>query len=374
MLEMGYSTQCNQYREYKQTVSMLIPPATVESRSNRKLNMLVIQRIFVTALFIIILMPGHTFATEREDQIKIYKKKIESVIDQGKMPIIDVELHCGKNINIDALMKKMDRNGVVLTWLGPTEKLGSDYSLKIGDEHPDYFVPTTVHGDGKLWHGSDRAFLDRLARDVRSGKYFAMGEFEARHYISSTNDRDVHMPVDGEAMQVVFEAASATGLPFLLHHEAEDAMLPELERMLVKYPKAKVIWCHVGRNRNNWTWKKIPTPNGTREFLIKYPNLYFDLVQSKPGSRYRGTGAEEAIMYNVTLLGASLDPEWKKLFEEFPDRFVIGSDINNGRFDNYDRVMETLRGIVFKSLKKEVAEGIAFKNAWRLMTGVNWQE
>lgn len=336
--------------------------------------MLVMQRIFVTALFIIILLPGNTCAIERGEQIKIFKKKIESVISQGKMPIIDVELHCGEKIDIDALMKKMDRNGVVLTWLGPTEKLGSDYSLQIGDEHPDYFVPTTVHGDGKLWHGSDKAFLDRLARDAHSGKYFAMGEFEARHYISSTNNRDVHMPVDAEAMQVVFEAASATGLPFLLHHEAEDAMLPELERMLSKYPKAKVIWCHVGRNRNNWTWKKFRTPDGARELLMKYSNLYFDLVQSKPGSRYRGTGAEEAIMYNVTIFGVSLDPDWKKLFEEFPDRFVIGSDINTGRIDQYNRVMETFRDIVLVSLKKEVAEGIAFKNAWRLMTGINWQE
>jgi predicted TIM-barrel fold metal-dependent hydrolase len=336
--------------------------------------MILTRKIFLTALFIFILLPGNTCAIERGDQIKIFKMKIESVIGQGKMPIIDVELHCGEKIDIDALMKKMDRNGVVLTWLGPNEKLGSDYSLKMGDEHPDYFVPTTVHGDGKLWHGSDKAFLDKLARDARSGKYFVMGEFEARHYISSTNNRDVHMPVDAEAMQVVFEAASATGLPFLLHHEAEDAMLPELERMLTKYPKAKVIWCHAGRNRNNLTWKKFRTPAGARELLMKYPNLYFDLVQSKPGSRYRGTGAEEAIMYNVTLLGVFLDPEWKKLFEEFPDRFVIGSDVNTGRFDQYDRVMETFRNIVLVSLKKEVAECIAFKNAWRLMTGINWQE
>jgi hypothetical protein len=336
--------------------------------------MLVMQKIFITALFIFILLPGNACAMERGDQIQIFKKKIESVLGQGKIPIIDVELHYGEKIDIDALMKKMDRNGVVLAWLGPNEKLGSDYSLQMGDEHPDYFVPATVHGDGKLWHGSDRAFLDRLAHDARSGKYFAMGEFEARHYPSDTNNRDVHMPVDAEAMRVVFETASATGLPFLLHHEAEDAMLPELERMLAKYPKAKVIWCHAGRNRNNLTWKKFRTPAGARELLLKYPNLYFDLVQSKPGSRYRGTGAEEGVMYNVTIAGVTLDPEWKKLFEAFPDRFVIGSDINTGRFDQYDRVMETFRGIVLASLKKEVAEGICFKNAWYLMTGVNWQE
>lgn len=321
-----------------------------------------------------ILVPGSAGAMERGDQIKIYKKKIASVLAQGKIPIIDVELHYGEKIDMGALMKKMDQNGVALTWLGPNEKLGSDYSLQVAEKYPDHFVPTTVHGDGKLWHGSDTAFLDRLARDARSGKYFAMGEFEARHYPSDTNNRDVHMPVDAEAMRAVFEAASATGLPFLLHHEAEDALLPELERMLVQYPKAKVIWCHAGRNRNSRTWKKFQTPATAGEFLQKYPNLYFDLVQSKPGSRYRGTGAEEGIMYNVTLMGVTLDSEWKRLFETFPDRFVIGSDINTGRFQQYDRVMETFRNIVLAGLKKDAAEGIAFKNAWRLMTGANWQE
>jgi predicted TIM-barrel fold metal-dependent hydrolase len=329
-------------------------------------------KISAMLLSLILLWPGDGCAEGREEQIRVFQKKIESVIAQGKMPIIDVEFHCGERIDIDKLMKKMDKNGVALTWLGPNEKLGSGYSLKVAADHPGYFVPTTVHGDGKLWHGSDGAFLDTLARDARSGKYFAMGEFEARHYISGTNNRDIHMPVDSAAMQVVFEAASDTGLPFALHHEAEDALLPELERMVARYPKAKVIWCHAGRNRNSLTWKKFRTPGGVAELLVKYPNLYFDLVQSKPGSRYRGTGAVDAIMYEATALGASLDPEWKGLFEAFPDRFVIGSDANAGRFDDYDRVMGTFREIVLASLKRETAEAIAFGNSWRLMTGRSW--
>ena len=268
----------------------------------------------------------------------------------------------------------MDDNGVALTWLGPNEKLGSGESIRLYKLYPDRFVPTTVHGDGKLWHSSDKGFLEKLAKDAKSGKYFAMGEFEARHYQSSTNNRNVHMPVDSEAMQVVFALSSETGMPFLLHHEAEDKLLPELERMLVKYPKAKVIWCHVGRNRNPATWKQFTKADGVRALIKKYPNLYFDLVQSKPGSKYHGTGYVDAIMYEISNWGIALDPEWKKLFEEFPDRFVIGSDINTGRFDNYDRVMDTFRTIVFKDLTKAAAEKIAFKNAWKLMTGREWED
>jgi hypothetical protein len=53
---------------------------------------------------------------------------------------------------------------------------------------------------------------------------------------------------------------------------------------------------------------------------------------------------------------------------------VIGSDVNGGRWDNYDSVFQTFRGIVLSDLPRDVAEKIAFKNAWRLMTGQSWQD
>ncbi len=333
-----------------------------------------LKRIVLFIVVFLLLHPINAVSLERCEQIKLFEKKIREVLKSGILPIIDVEYHHGEKIAIERLIQRMDANGVALTWLGPNEKLGSKESLRANALYPDRFVPTTVHGDGRLWHSSDKGFLEKLAKDVRSGNYFAMGEFEARHYPSSTNTRNVHMPVDSEAMQVVFKLSSETGIPFLLHHEAEDDLLPEFERMLAKYPKAKVIWCHVGRNRNPTTWKKFRTADAVRDLLKKYPNLYFDLVQSKPGHKYPETGYIEGIMYDVSSTGVSLNAEWKKVFEEFPNHFAIGSDINARRFDNYDRVMETFRAIVLRGVRKDVAEKIAFKNAWKLMSGEDWRD
>ena len=182
------------------------------------------------------------------------------------------------------------------------------------------------------------------------------------------------MPVDSQAMRVVFELSSETGIPFLVHHEAEDKLLPELERMLEKYPKAKVIWCHVGRNRNPTTWIKFRKADSVKEFIERYPNLYFDFLASKPGSKYPETGYVEGIMYDVSFSSAFLNPDWKKVIEEFPGRYAIGSDINTGRFDGYDRVMDTYRNVILKGVRKDVAEKIAFRNAWKLMTGDDWKD
>jgi hypothetical protein len=324
-------------------------------------------------IFICLWIHTDLMAFDRHEQVKIFETKIRGMLKKGPLPIIDVEFHYGDKIEVEKLKNKMDENGVALTWLGPNEKLGSEESLRLNESYPDQFVPTTVHGDGKHWHNTDKNFLTKLTMDVQSGKYFAMGEFEARHYRSDTNTRDVHMPVDSEAMQVVFELSSSMGLPFLLHHEAEDVLLPEIERMLVKFPTAKLIWCHGGRNRNPWSWKKFKEADGARDFLRKYPNLYFDLVQAKPGSKYPSTGYVDAILYTPSA-PFFLDKEWKKLLEEFPDRFLIGSDINTGRFSEYDRVMDTFRSIVLKEVKKEAAERIAFKNAWKLMIGEEFKE
>jgi len=314
--------------------------------------------------------PANT--TKKQEQLAAFADSIRKIRDTGTTPVIDFEFHYG-GMDTEKILDNMRRNGVALTLLGPNEKQGSEESLRLNNLYPDKFVPTTVHGDGPLWHGNDTGFIKKLDSDVRSGNYFAMGEFEARHYPSNTNNRDVHKPLDSPDFVVIFKASGDTDIPFLIHHEAEDAMLPELEHMLTKYPKAKVIWCHFGRNRNPLTWTRFTTPDTAREYLKNYPNLYFDLVQSPPGSKYQ-TGYPDGIMYDTSRNPAVLKPEWKAVIEDYPDRFVLGTDINGGRFDSYDQVIKIFRQNILPGLSKETAEKVAYKNAWKLMTGQDWKE
>jgi predicted TIM-barrel fold metal-dependent hydrolase len=318
----------------------------------------------------------------REALLGGYAETIRVLLAKGVTPIIDVEHHWGGKLPPAELIAKMDKAGVALTWLGQNERNGSAHALVDTAAYPARLVPATIHGDGPRWHGHDPSLLAELAADVATGRYFALGEFEARHYVSSTNERDVHMPADSESFEAVFRLAETSGLPMLVHHEAEDALLPELERMLDRHPRAKVIWCHVGRNRNSATWTILPTPEGVRAMLDRHPNLYFDLNQSPPGARHRGTRQVDSVLYagidpdkgKNQQPNATLDPQWRALLEERSGRFVFGSDVNTGRWDNYERVTENFRRFILRSLSPEAGADIAYRNAWKLMSGRAWDQ
>jgi len=138
--------------------------------------------IDIVILGVFILMTGNAQALDKSEQIKIFEQRMRSTLETNVLPIIDVDYHHGGKIQINRLISRMDENNVALTWLGPNERLGNEDSLRLNQKYPDSFVSTTVHSDGPLWHGSDKGFLENLRVDVRSGKYFSMGEFEARHY------------------------------------------------------------------------------------------------------------------------------------------------------------------------------------------------
>lgn len=312
-----------------------------------------------------------------------YRRTLTTMAKAGVLPIIDIEHHWGTGKGVAAfpvedLLARMDRNGVALTWLGVNESMGSRASLTECAKAPERLVPTLMHGDGPRWHGRDATLHGELETEARSGEYFAMGEFEARHYISSTNSRDIHTPINSAGFEALFRVATDTGLPFLLHHEAEDALLPELEEMLTRFPKAPLIWCHVGRNRNPARWTRFPSPDGVRDFIGRYPNLYFDLLQSGSQSRFPPNsgiaGVYDAVMYFQDTGPARLRPQWLALFADHPERFLIGSDVNRGRWPEYDQVFDRLRGAVLTRLSPGASELIAYRNAWKLMAGKPWAD
>ncbi|MFB3041202.1 MAG: amidohydrolase, partial [Candidatus Poribacteria bacterium] len=82
---------------------------------------------------------------------------------------------------------------------------------------------------------------------------------------------------------------------FLHAHVDSDA----IHRIFKHNPDALVLWAHSG----------FDNPDEIRSLLEKYPNLWSDLA-----------------FRNEHVLQDQVSPDWQELFNDFPDRFVLGTD------------------------------------------------
>jgi hypothetical protein len=101
-----------------------------------------------------------------------------------------------------------------------------------------------------------------------------------------------------------------------------------------------MVWAHCG----------FSEPEAlVEEFLKRYPALMCELS-------YRS---------GITV-GGKLTDSWRRLFANFPDRFLLGSDTwINERWAGYGETMAGYRGWL-KQLPDGLAARIAWENGWNL--------
>jgi len=173
------------------------------------------------------------------------------------------------------------------------------------------------------------AFRERAEELLRLGAV-GFGELTAEHFQGATPYQSA--PPDHPLFLLLSDVAAEHGVPIVLHLEAAPQAMPmpgpwmgppppplvpanieAFERLLSHDPRARIVWAHAG-----WDNTGQRTPELMRRLLRRHPNLYMD-VKVDPLRQGRNSpltsGARGAIR-----------PEWLELFQEFPDRFTIGSD------------------------------------------------
>jgi predicted TIM-barrel fold metal-dependent hydrolase len=164
-----------------------------------------------------------------------------------------------------------------------------------------------------------RYLEERLAKYTYSG----IGEF---HLFGA--DADLPVP------RRLVELARIHGL-YLHAHSDADAV----ERIFRQWPQARILWAHSGFER----------PEKVAEMLRKYPSLWCDLA-------FRTDHAS----------GGKVDPDWRRVFLEFPDRFMVGTDSFTPERWHYVEPHARWSREWLADLPAEVAEAIAWKNGERL--------
>ncbi len=329
--------------------------------------------VAATGAAVLAFVPRPATAQSRNAAVAAWRGRIGAILARGGLPIIDMQATYQADTNVARIIEFMDRLDVALIAFAPANAPNSQPSLALHGRYPDRFIPTTNSGEFPRWWNNPAAFLSGVNSDLESGQYFLMGEYEFRHYPSpeqveaGQSQRDITIALDGPAGHDLFQLGEDSGVPFQIHYDVEDRLLPALEAMLTRYPKAKVIWCHLGMVRYP-DRAKLYGPAYVRGLIERFPGLYFDLAVPGPNSIYRPSGARDSTIYR----DGQLDPAWRDLLEAHADRFVVGSDYRLPVEARYGDTIERVRSLILAALSEPARQAIAYGNAWRLTTGSTW--
>jgi len=192
------------------------------------------------------------------------------------------------------------------------------------EDYSNWFRDETIH----------EMVQRELAAGTAAGPYRGLGEF---HLYDSAN---ANAPVAKKLMQL----AQARRLAVLAH--VDDTAI---DLLMAHAPNARLIWAHTGIGG-------APLAR-VRELLKRWPLLMGELSY-RPG---------------LTTGDGHLSAEWKALLNEYPDRFLIGSDTwINARWAGYEELMSEARRWL-GDLDPAVAQRIAWDNGAALF-GLQPQE
>jgi len=308
-----------------------------------------------------------------------YARRLKKILAAGELPYIDIESSCNSTrLDIDSVAKSMDRLNIGLMALSADIGRGKfnegvrfdNLSERLLAGYPDRFIPVGNGGQPPALTEAANEFLDAQKAAARAKRIMLLGEFEFRHYPSPRQvkrgemERDVHIPIDGPTGHRVFSLSEKTGMPFQIHYEVEDNLLPPLENMLEQYPKARVIWCHLAQIRYSERASRY-TPGYVDALIKRFPNLYFDTAFGDSDSIYPVSNQRHA---RVWANDGSLQAEWRDLIVASPQRFLSALDLGGDRLDRIAEYDQKHRKFL-KYLPPETQHQGAYRSAWSLLFG-----
>ena len=201
------------------------------------------------------------------------------------------------------------------------------------------------------FNSQDRNAIEHVKRMLEwyPGVWQGIGEVMTRHDDLSALTYGDAPHADSVSLDPLYELAAQHDMPVSVHSDVssvwkrEPLYLHEIENAVKNHPRTRIIWCHAGVSRRI----DVPTLAGeVRRMLAAYPNLYVDLSW--------------VVFETYLTKNGQPVPDWVKLIEAYPTRFMIGSD-KVGKFDNYHEEMQKYY-VLLDALKPDTARKVAHDN------------
>jgi len=240
-------------------------------------------------------------------------------------PIFDVQAHYNDDAwslySAKGLLSAMQRYNVPWVAVSSTPNEGTAKMLEADRLRVvPLFVPYRNRDDRENWL-EDPRLIEWMTGELDRGIYRGIGEF---HLYDGR--------VDVPAVRRLVALAVERRLVLNVHGEVDV-----IQKLLSFDPGMRVLWAHAGIKTR---------PRLVGEMLELHPNLWVELS-------HRTDIAPDG----------KLAPEWRQLFERYPDRFMLGSGTyNNDFWFRYGLALSQVREWL-RQLPPTLAERIAHQNA-----------
>ena len=243
-------------------------------------------------------------------------------------PIFDAHIHYSRPdwqaFTPEQILAILDRAGVQRALVSSTP---DDGTLQLYAAAPQRIVPFLrpyrTPEDMESWL-NDPAVQAYVEERLQRGIYKGIGEF----HLSATQ---------ADAPTVRRFAALAAQQQLFFHAHVDD---DTVEKLLRLYPQVRILWAHAGMSAPAATVGRL---------LEQFAHLWVEL----------------SLRSDVAPDGR-LDPAWRTVFLKHPDRFMVGTDTwTTSRWHDLIPGMQRVRSWLHQ-LPRDVAEGIAYRNAERL--------
>jgi hypothetical protein len=212
-------------------------------------------------------------------------------------------------------------------------------------------------------------FRGRAEELIREG-VIGFGEMTAEHFDGLTPYQ--YAPANHPLFLALADIAAKYDVPIDLHMEAvpKSMLLPSdlksppnasqlhgniqaLERLLFHNTHAKIVWAHAGTDLTGFR-----TPDLCRQLLRAHPNLYMEIKTDTQNVGKNYPLADDG----------KIKPDWLQLFEDFPDRFIIGSDQHYPEGKDSEQRWQTVV-LLFNQLPGDVRRKIGTENVLHIFPG-----
>ncbi len=252
----------------------------------------------------------------------------------NELPIADAHVHYSHDsVELtppERVIEIMREAGLKFALVSSSDDNGTQLLSKLA---PDLIIPGLRpyrrRGELSSWF-TDPAALEYVEQLLSTNRYASIGEF---HIYGD----DAELPIPKRIVQL----AEQHNLVLHAHADADA-----VERLLAQSDKVKVLWAHSG----------FDEPEAIAAMLAKHDRLWADLAfRSEVGS------------------GGSLSKEWLALFKDHPDRMMLGTDTYTPERMYFIPSHADSARVWLKSLSDELAEKVAWKNAYDLLMPI-WEE